>query len=190
MEEIKYLKTIEEIRGFSDPYRYRILNCFYKAGEPATVKQVADELGEVPAKVHYHVKKMEKVDILRLVYTKEINGIIAKYYEPTAKKFNIVGDEEDNSPNPLVLSEIQKVAAGIFDEGKQTFLDNLVGEEKAQDRGFLSMENIYLTSEELQGFRKYIMDYLDKNVVRKNSDNPDSKEYQCFFSMVRIDKKK
>jgi Predicted transcriptional regulators len=89
MEETKELNTVEEIKVLSDPFRYKILNCFYKVGVPSTVKQIADNLGEVPAKVHYHVKKMEKTGILILTHTKEVNGIVAKYYEPTAKRFEI-----------------------------------------------------------------------------------------------------
>ena len=44
LKDVKHLKTLEEIRAIST-YRYKILNCFYKIGEPITVKQLADELG-------------------------------------------------------------------------------------------------------------------------------------------------
>ena len=43
-----------------------IMKQYYKLGKPATVKQIADEMNEVPAKVHYHVKKLESVGILKL----------------------------------------------------------------------------------------------------------------------------
>lgn len=57
--------------------------------KPATVKQIADKLGEVPANIHYHVKKLEKSNIVSLDHTEEIRGIIAKYYKPTAERFEI-----------------------------------------------------------------------------------------------------
>ena len=113
MKDVKHLKTLEEIRAISDPYRYKILNCFYKIGEPITVKQLADELGEVPAKVHYHVKKMEKAGLLTLVHTKEINGIIAKYYEPTARHFRIEGKETEGM-NDLKAKRISKASFSNF----------------------------------------------------------------------------
>ena len=80
---------MKEIKAFSDPYRMMIMKQYYKLARPATVKQIADEMGEVPAKVHYHVKKLESVGILKLKHTKEINGIIAKFYEPTAQTFKV-----------------------------------------------------------------------------------------------------
>ncbi|PQP89629.1 helix-turn-helix domain-containing protein, partial [Paenibacillus sp. AR247] len=55
--ETKELSTIEEIRIYSDPYRLKILSCFQKADQPMTIKDIADKLGEVPAKVYYHAKK-------------------------------------------------------------------------------------------------------------------------------------
>ena len=192
MEDIKYLKTIEEIRGISDPYRYRILKCFYKAQQPATVKQIADEMGEVPANVHYHVKKMEKVGILKLVYTKEINGIIAKYYEPTARRFDIVGSNEDEADKLLVRNETQKAVSELYDGSKRIFMESMerASEKRDEEKGAVSMEQLYLTPEEAQKFLRYIVDYFDKNSVQSRKKQEDTLEYNCFFSIIAIDEKK
>jgi len=93
MKNVKILTTLEEIKSFTDPYRIIIMKHYFRLNKPSTVKQIADEMGDVPAKVHYHVKKLEAAGILRLNYTKEINGIVAKYYEPTAKTFKIENKE-------------------------------------------------------------------------------------------------
>lgn len=190
MDDIKCLSTIEEIRGFSDPYRLRILNCFYKRHEPATVKQIADDMGEVPANVHYHVKKMEKVGILKLVYTKEINGIIAKYYEPTAKRFDILHKNEVYDPQ--VLSETQKVVSKLYDESKRIFIENtqIESELKAGQKGILSMEDMYLTAQEAQDFFKYIAEYMEKNSVKNRNKTEDIIQYNMFFSMIAVNDKK
>lgn len=93
MKNVKVLTTLDEIKSFTDPYRIIIMKHYFRLGKPATVKQIADEMGDVPAKVHYHVKKLEAAGILRLNHTKEINGIVAKYYEPTAKTYKIENQE-------------------------------------------------------------------------------------------------
>lgn len=59
--EHKVLSTIEEIKIYSDPYRIQIMNMFNRQGRPSTVKEIADQMGEVPAKVHYHVKSWRKL---------------------------------------------------------------------------------------------------------------------------------
>lgn len=191
MEEVKLLSTVEEIRALSDPYRYKILNCFYKNGEPITVKQVADELGEVPAKVHYHVKKMEKAGILVLVHTKEINGIVAKYYEPTAKRFNIVGEDVEGMDKSLKLSETLKVISQLYDDSKNIFLENASlnpypAESKKINRTFVAMENIFLTDEEADNLIKYIHELTEKNNKKQRLQEGNVKEYHCFFGITRI----
>lgn len=194
MDEIKLLKTVEEIRALSDPYRYKILNCFYKNGEPITVKQVADELGEVPAKVHYHVKKMEKAGLLVLVYTKEINGIIAKYYEPTAKKFNIIGEDTEGMDKALRLNEALKVVAQIYDESKKTFLEQASISQsnegvKNKKLSSLSMESIYLTQEEAEDLIKYMENLMAGSNRKQKAEETDIKEFHCFFSIIESNKK-
>ncbi|MGL5244429.1 MAG: ArsR/SmtB family transcription factor, partial [Sarcina sp.] len=85
MRDVVSLTTLEQIKAYSDPYRLKIITFLRNNREAATVKEIADFFGEVPAKVHYHIKKLEKAGILELVRTKEIKGIIAKYYYLTAE---------------------------------------------------------------------------------------------------------
>lgn len=191
MKEVKHLKTLEEIRALSDPYRYKILNCFYKIGEPITVKQLADELGEVPAKVHYHVKKMEKAGLLVLVHTKEINGIIAKYYEPTAKNFTIDGEGNEGMNEALKLSETQKLIAEIFDDSKRNFLKQMTAKEKKdKDKklpaNVINQEDIFLTDEEALELVNYINDFIEKKRKRPGDERNNINEYQCFFSIIKM----
>lgn len=189
MDEMKILKSLEEIKALSDMYRYRILNTFYSIGEPATVKQVADAMNEVPAKVHYHVKKLEKVDILRLMYTKDVNGIIAKYYEPTARQFFIEHDEESEEANKnLVLGETQRVVSELFNNSKEIFLKEITnkinegGKEKSD--GKMSSGELYLSKEEAEELSKLVIDFFDKH----NSPNKDKQEkkYHCFFGLIDV----
>ena len=76
----RIISTTEELEVLSDPFRLSIINAYREHGEPLTVKGCADILGEVPSKVHYHVKKLLKIDVLALDHIEVINGINAKYY--------------------------------------------------------------------------------------------------------------
>lgn len=183
MEEVKVLKTIEDIRAFSDPYRMQILDLFNRFDQPATVKQIADELGEVPAKVHYHVKKLESAGILRLVYTREINGILAKYYEPTAKKYFIERQDIDPSISTAVLNEAQKLITNAYNSSQKIFLENM-GTSHAVIS--MALEDIYLTEEEFKEFDSYIQDFSSKH-SKKNSKN-NSKEFHFFSTLIEIKK--
>lgn len=190
MEEKKTLTTLEEVKGISDPFKYRILMGFYKMEKPATIKQIADSLNEVPAKVYYHVKKMESLGILKLIYTKEIRGIVAKYYEPTAAFYDIQCSEEAaNSNRKLILAESQKLLGELYDTSKNSFFEELVkcAEHKDKTNGNLNMTELYLSDDESEEFSKYIKNFF-KKYENKDRKADNLNKYHCFVSFFKINK--
>jgi DNA-binding transcriptional ArsR family regulator len=192
MEDIKILTTLEEVKAISDPLKYKILMTFYKLEQPATVKQIADDLKDVPSKVHYHVKKMEQAGVLKLVYTKEIKGIIAKFYEPTAKDFEIkcVGEASEGNKK-IMLAESQQMIADFYELSKNTFLDELtyVAQNEEKTDGIVSMQDLYLTPEDVAEFSKYKSDFYEKH---KNKDRNayNAHKHHCFISLIKINNEK
>lgn len=189
MEKIKTLTTLEEIKVFSDPYRLQILRCFSEIDEPATVKQIADKMGEVPAKVHYHVKKMEKIGILELVFTREINGIIAKYYSPTAEQFTIKNSNYEAPMFKDFMNKTQKLLSNVFDDAKRIFLEQLESYQpnrckKEPEDGFITSGYLYLTKEQYKEAQNYIKKLTDDNAKKVSNE---SEKYFLFTSMMKID---
>jgi len=192
LEKVKVLTTLEEVKAISDPFKYRILTSFYKLKEPATVKQIADTMNEVPAKVHYHVKKMEQAGILMLSHTKEINGIIAKYYEVTAENFEIKCEKELAEPNKkLMLAESQRMIAELYENSKNTFLDQLSYSSEINEKTSvrLMMKDLYLTEEEGEEFFQYISDFIDK-YSQEDRNTEDRKKHHYFTSLFKINNDK
>lgn len=191
MLEQKTLTTIEEIKTYNEPYRMKILLTFMKLERPATGKEIADEMHEVPSKVHYHIKKMEKAGILRMVSTKEINGIIAKYYEPTAKEFNIQNKYLDDSSRKVMWDETCKMVCGIFDMAKDNYISNIqkitetnngkAEKDKETGRGQLSSSELYLSEKEHEEIGNLIYDFIEKHSKKRKG----TKEYNMFFAIMR-----
>lgn len=191
MEKSKTLETVDEIKAFSDPYRLRILYTLKRMGKPATVKQIGDAMGEVPAKVHYHVKKMEKAGVLRLSFTEEINGIVAKYYEPTAERFAIRSEELDPEVSKLVVNEAQKVISTVYDESKKVVLEalnsamNQDGEASAQS---IRSSMAYLTDVKAIELDKYIEDFIEVHGKKSSRSNEygEFKRYHMFTVLMPV----
>ncbi len=187
MEKKRILTTIEEVKAFSDPFRYRILNCLYKSNEAMTVKMIADELEEVPAKVHYHVKKLEKYNIVELHHTKEINGIMAKYYVITAEDFEIKCTKDvEESSKQLMLGEAQRIIGDLYDMSRDVFLKQIAKKNSEDNKGAGSVmaDDVYLTEAEAQELREYLTKFYNEH---KNEDISGGREkYKCFFSMIEI----
>lgn len=178
--ETKELSTIEEIRIYSDPYRMKILSHFQRMDHPATIKEIADDMGEIPAKVYYHAKKLESIGLLQLVSTKEINGINAKYYEPFKGAVRIKRDDgADEAAKKIFISETQKLLSDLYEDNKQRFL-------KAQtlDKPHSNLTNseVYLTGEEAKEFFEKINRFLEEHHKRKH---PDQVKYSIFTTITK-----
>lgn len=181
MDKIKELTTLEEVQVFSVPYRIKILDCMYSFKAPATVKNIADKMGETPAKIHYHVKKMEQAGIVHLVYTENINGIIAKFYEPTAEQFQINHKEGMDKDKFKMLNQAQRAISSIYDENKKNFLEQLAKADK-RHYGIASGDDIYLTQEEFLELQKDV-----ENIFKKYSSKAGQEgkiKYKAFFSII------
>lgn len=190
MEDKKVLSSKEEIKALSDPYKIEILTTFGFFGGPATVKQIADKMKETPAKVHYHVKKLEALDILKLVKTETINGIIAKYYEPTAKQFKVDSKKHQTDLVQHNLSETEKMISSIYDLSKKTFLSNWENAyEGDQKIGRAMSYLVSLTDRQLN----QVIEYMELITEASKEESPlpsDARKYHMFFSLIPVEKKK
>ncbi|AJS59255.1 winged helix-turn-helix domain-containing protein [Paenibacillus sp. IHBB 10380] len=179
--DTKILRTLEEIRIYSDPYRMDIMGEFQKIDRPATIKEIADIMGEVPAKVYYHAKKLISIDLLTLDHTKQINGITAKYYQPFQGGVSIVRSEIHHSEQHVFLSEAQKLLEDIYTKSKNKFisLSNI-------DNPYGKLENseVYLTSEEAKEFFEWINQFHMKH--HKKDAHKEQEKYDVFTSIVKI----
>ncbi|GGH29475.1 ArsR/SmtB family transcription factor [Paenibacillus segetis] len=173
------LTSLEDIRVYSDPYRLQIMNTFINMDRPATVKEIADELGEVPAKVHYHVKKLEKVGLLKLVSTKNIKGIIAKYYLPFDGEIQIKHADAELPVKKMIISESQNLINNIFEQKKAKFLEFVGTSEKPF--GQLADLTLYMTMEESEGLLKKIREMCAPFEEKRD----DLAKYDFFVSLAK-----
>ncbi|MEK3734700.1 MULTISPECIES: winged helix-turn-helix domain-containing protein [Paenibacillus] len=188
--ETKELRTLEEVKIYSDPYRLQILQLMHKMNRPATVKEIADEIGDAPAKVHYHMKKLERIGMVSMVSTKEINGIIAKYYEPFAGMVQIKhatkeGHGEEPMIKELIRSETNKLLSTIFNQNKEHFFKQM--EQSEPSAGNMITSTLYMTEEENKQFVLELDQLIEK--YKRKRDEEDVHEYEFFTTMVQNKRK-
>lgn len=81
------LETIEQVRAVADELRVRIMKQLVL--QAMTVTQLADLFEQAPNKVHYHVRELERVGLLKKVETREKGGVLEKYYRAVAREINM-----------------------------------------------------------------------------------------------------
>ncbi|QBD75413.1 ArsR family transcriptional regulator [Ktedonosporobacter rubrisoli] len=147
MQELYRIENLEQLRAIADVLRTHILELLRE--HPMTVKQVADRLKLASARVHYHVRELEKVGLLRLVETREKGGILEKYYQSVAHTFWVPPDLLLSIPANAVLPTM----ADWLEQTQQRFLEALLKELEQQDRppnfGWGETQ-VYMTPEEMK----------------------------------------
>src|SRR5260370_21642941 len=79
------INTAQQFKAISDPIRSRILGIIQN--QPATAKQIADILGASPGAIGHHLHVLEAPGPSTVVARRLVRGIVANYYNRTARIF-------------------------------------------------------------------------------------------------------
>lgn len=118
MKNHRIISDLELAKALLDSRRTQILRLARE--EPLTVKQLAERLNEKPSRLYYHVKKLEELDLLQLVETKQHGNLIEKYYQTNPMQRSYTFDRELAAENSAyILQELSRVfqeGIGIIEE--------------------------------------------------------------------------
>ncbi len=152
-DEVFYLTTIEQARTIADVLRLRLLE--YLTREALTVTQLGERVGESPAKVHYHVRELERIGVVRLVETRERGGILEKYYRAVAKSIQIGPDVLRTTPISEAEAMLREWFQMIMQEGMRAAMRSLAQREAPEPLTF-SNEFFWATTEEFKDVLKQL----------------------------------
>jgi DNA-binding transcriptional ArsR family regulator len=170
MDEIPAIyeaESLEQVRALADELRVRIFSLL--AQEPMTVTQVGKALDTAPAKIHYHVRELERVGLVRQVFTREKSGILEKYYRAVAKDITVPRSLVTNAPRDELLAAASELAQSAV-SGYIRALGRLMPlpDEDFQRYPFsLSNATLWLTRDEFEQFVAEFQALLEKYAVHR-----------------------
>lgn len=85
MPSLERIHAFSQLKIIADPHRLSILKHLMES--PATISQLGRDLGEHPAWIRHHLKKLEQAGMVELTETKVSEGYIEKYYQAKASAF-------------------------------------------------------------------------------------------------------
>jgi DNA-binding transcriptional ArsR family regulator len=156
MEEIAATFTVEQfdqLRAIADPLRSRIMEQLVQ--RPMTMSQLGELLGETTAKMHYHVRELEKYGFLRLVEKREHGGFIEKYYRAVARDIYIASDLLRTTPP----SELTRTVQEYLEEMRQDIMRAITYEREHPESPFgfaWESDALWLTQEEHKALEKQL----------------------------------
>jgi DNA-binding transcriptional ArsR family regulator len=146
------IENIEQLRAVADLLRLRIIDLLQK--QPMTVTQLGEMMGEAPAKMHYHVRELEKVGLLKLVETREKGGILEKYYQPIARDLSVnkalLSAPADES-TAMLRTLFGQITEGFLREFRRT-----VEQKSEKPEQGIGLSRMYMTLEEQERFWKQV----------------------------------
>ena len=112
IKDIQYITDIEKLKVISDPLRISILTTL--GTEKKNSKQLAKLLKINRTKIHYHLNILEENNFIEVVDTDSINGIIQKYYLPTAQAF---------VPSPSIFNDLFNNTSVNFNINREDIIE-------------------------------------------------------------------
>lgn len=177
MDDSTYeVKSLEQMKAISSKIRIKILNVMDDY-VPRTNKQIADQLGIPASKVHYHVRELERVGLLRLVDTREKGGVMEKYYLPVAKHIKISwADKEETMEQKRVRKQMGQTLTDELFEAYRKALDE-------QERIPQTMGYLYMKKEEVEELHKEMREVFRKWMDHCQEPNEDARAWRVFLTV-------
>lgn len=85
MKDIYYINDLEKLKALANPLRVDIITTLGTTKQNS--QQLAKKLKINRTRIHYHLNILEEMGFIKVVDTDVVNGIIQKYYLPTAHAF-------------------------------------------------------------------------------------------------------
>ena len=175
----------EDIKIISSPQRQRIFKLLQTSGKPLHGKEIADKLGIKAPSAHFHLRKLESIEAVKISHTQNIKGITATYYEP-AVDIIMTGEDFLSSSDDEHIHNKLLFTANVFNEAKASFV-NALGKKLREDTQSLESDNfalllntiIYLSSEDMEIFNSEV-----NTLLKKYEDySPGKRPYSMLLSV-------
>ncbi|WP_017472046.1 winged helix-turn-helix domain-containing protein [Amphibacillus jilinensis] len=182
----------EDVQIMSSPQRQRIFKLLHLEGVPLHGKDIGDRLGIKPASAHFHLKKLEKIGVVKQSHTKLINGITARYYEAAVDSF-ILDEDFINETDDVFTKEKLRLLHNTFNTFRDDFISSLHQVMKEEQTGIQEVKRLhllldfmlYLSDEDEELFQKEMQELFSKYTKPAYDKSPHS----VLFSINRTENK-
>lgn len=186
--DVVTIDCLQTLKVYFDPLRGRIMQEL--AHEPRTVQQVAEALGVPFTRLYYHVKMMEKHNLIRVVDVVQLAGAIEeKYYMVTARQFTV--DRKLLTFDPVGKNDsLEYMLDGVFGASHRDIRRSVAAGRidlnltPPHSRALLARKFLFrLTDEQATDFQRDLAELLLKYQTGENST--DDPFYSCLLSLYR-----
>jgi DNA-binding transcriptional ArsR family regulator len=118
-EEVFRVETDQQLHAVGSLARHRVLRVLRDG--PATVTQIAEQLGIAKGSSHYHVKVLAKAGLIHIVETRKVRGVEELYYGMAAAAIELP-DPGPGAPDHLMRHALADLESAPASEQKSVRL--------------------------------------------------------------------
>jgi len=189
LQDVMFIEDPDALKALAVPIRLDIIKALE---HPATVKEVAAKLDMPPTKLYYHFKQLEQHQIIRVVDTNIVSGIIEKQYQVTASRYQmsetLVRDSTQGE------ASLDAILATIFEvtrnEVRQSIQAQLLdpAADKSKKKAMLSHTAFHLTAEQFQEFYGRMEQLIEEMITASEagSEEPDRLSFGFTIALYPV----
>jgi len=191
MIPILTLTELSQLKALSVPIRAEIMMRLIE--NPFTGQMLSEKLGLSRAKIHYHLKELEKNNLIVLVRKEEKGGIIQKFYQSVARGFTPSAEllphiEDINETSRQFLFQMaEKTKSVILSAPEHAFTVKKASESPSDWRHVGSMWQISATEEQFKEWIKKYFALMEEFREISKTSKDETEENLYFFSTMAFE---
>jgi len=151
--------TPEQFKAMAHPLRQRLL---FALIHPATISQLATAMGSHKGNIAHHLKVLTEAGMVRMVATRTVRGGTERYYQRTARRYDL-GGQQAMAQMPMLVRAVADELAGAAPEP------------------YLVLRNIRLTAEQVS----QLTDQLTRLSEELTDAGPGQARYGLLLTLYR-----
>lgn len=187
-QAILILEQYEQLKVISDPMRTKML--MHLIEQPHTGQQLAQKLDVSRAKILYHLRELEKYQLIQLVEEDVRGGNVLKFYQAVARGFipadhllNLV--ETKQATRQSYVEVLDRAKTRVLTAPDRSFAPRSSDVENWES---LSLQKeLRLTPEQFLTFTKRYRELLQEVEHDASTDETDKKLYYVMATAFEID---
>ncbi|MGF2617048.1 ArsR family transcriptional regulator [Rossellomorea aquimaris] len=176
------IRDYNQLKALSDPFRVKLMLRLVES--PFTGQQLSEIFDLSRARIHYHLRELEKLGLIEIVKTEEKNGIIQKFYQSVASGFypdaSLMPHTEEisNTKRQMMYGMLDRTMTRLLEAPNDAFEE--AGPKDPAEWNILATSWETKVTEE--NFRWYTNKYFElleefQNRAKEDTENPEAKHY-------------
>ncbi|MDG5472068.1 winged helix-turn-helix domain-containing protein [Jeotgalibacillus sp. ET6] len=191
MKDIMLLTTLDQLKALADPFRTELILRLME--KPKTGQQLSEVFNLSRARIHYHLKELEKNNLIEIVHKEEKNGIVQKFYQAVAGGFV---PDQSLIPYPAMTETVRQMMVSMLEQSKRRILaapeESLQDESSSKDPSMWKFRSsayeIHAKEEDFMAWQKKFAALMEElAVIQRPEPSPDAKLYYFHVLGLQIE---